>query len=177
MQKYSIWRILKEKFNQKYFWDYPILPVKAGWNMENTWWWSPTLKAQAMVAGLIKLCLPILVDQLPCSAPQWPKEICPEKTRRRLPKFNVRDMPETHDRLQISCQILTAPLQWTIKWQIKLLLELSYTKADTPPDTSTRTTGKSIHPLMKKGKKVTDLRNRDDNPEKSTLREPWTDEI
>ena len=30
---------------------------------------------------------------------------------------------------------------------------------------------------MKKGKKVTDLRSKDDNPEKGTLRDPWTDEI
>ena len=47
----------------------------------------------------------------PMFRPTVTKRDMPRNSKERPPKFNVRDMPETHDRLQISCQILTAPMQ------------------------------------------------------------------
>ena len=62
--------------------------MEAGWNMENSWWWSPTLKAQAMFAGLIKLRRPILVDQPPCSTPQVNSRDMPRKNKAETTKIH-----------------------------------------------------------------------------------------
>merc|ERR1712112_675168 len=51
------------------------------------------------------------------------------------------------------------------------ILDLSCKETDTPPRYLNTDYREKYPPMLKKGKKVTDLTNKDDNPEKGTLRE------